>query len=229
MKIFILAGGFGTRLQSVVSDVPKPMAPIWDNPFLDYQIEYIRKFFPEKTIYLLTHYKSKIIEDYYKDDKSIEVIKESKPLGTGGSIKNAIKRLKLENNVPLLILNGDTYITPNLEQMTQNTREDIVILSSYQTDCSRYGTLNIDNYVITSFNEKIANSKNKYINAGCYYFNNLNFFDSIKKMVFSIESEFMSYLDNGNKIATYPYNGIFIDIGIPEDYNKMIKHVGNNE
>ena len=65
LNIFILAGGFGTRLREVVSDVPKPMAPINGKAFLDYQIEEIRRFFPTHTIHLLTHYKSEVIQKYY--------------------------------------------------------------------------------------------------------------------------------------------------------------------
>jgi len=226
MKIFILAGGFGTRLQSVVNDVPKPMAPILNKPFLDYQIKQIRKYFPNIIIYLLTHYKSEIIEEYYKNDSYIKIIKENQPKGTGGSIKNAIEYLNLDNNTQLLILNGDTYIKPNLDDMIKSNDFYITILSSYQQDCSRYGTLTIKDNLITNFNEKIPNSKNSYINAGCYYFKNLSFFTNINKTIFSIEDEFKNYLDNYGKISTYKYKDIFIDIGIPEDYKKMINYIG---
>ena len=71
IKIFILAGGFGKRLKSVVSDVPKPMAPINKKPFLVYKIEMLKKHLPENEIYLLTHYMSDIIEDFFKDYKKV--------------------------------------------------------------------------------------------------------------------------------------------------------------
>ena len=229
MNIFILAGGFGTRLKSVVSDVPKPMAPILNKPFLDYQIKEIKKYFPTTTIYLLTYFKSDIIEQYYKDDKYITIIKEDSPKDTGGCIKNAIEVLNLKTSNSLLILNGDTYIKPNLKDLVENTIENITILSSYQDNCSRYGTLNIQNNLIHNFNEKNIDSKNNYINAGCYYFKTLDFFNNIKKDVFSIENEFKKYLEHYGKIHTYKYNDIFIDIGIPKDYTKMIHYIRKNE
>lgn len=224
INILLLAGGFGTRLQSVVSNVPKPMAPILAKPFLEYQIYEIRKYFPLSKIYLLTHYLSEIIEDYFKDDKSIIILKEEKPLGTGGSIKNAISQLKLDINDPILILNGDTYIKPDLKEMINNTKNEVSILGSFQNNCDRYGTLTIKNDNIVDFNEKKIGINNSYINAGCYYFKDLEFFNMIKENKFAIEDKFKKYLLN-NKIDIYKYNDIFIDIGIPKDYNKMIQYI----
>ena len=91
MTILILAGGFGTRLKKVVANVPKPMADICGKPFLTYQIDAIRRYYPQESIYLLTHYKSEIIQEYFQEDNKIRVIEEKDPLGTGGSILNAIK------------------------------------------------------------------------------------------------------------------------------------------
>jgi len=229
MKIFILAGGFGTRLQSVVSDVPKPMAPILDKPFLDYQLSEIRKYFPKNKIYLLTFYKSEIIENYYKNDKLISIIKETEPLGTGGSIKNAISYLQLEINSKILVFNGDTYIKPNLNKMLSSSENTISILGSFQEDCQRYGTLKLDKDDIVEFNEKVPNCKDSYINAGCYLFNDLSLFKKIDKKLFSIEDEFKNYLNNYGKINIYRYENIFIDIGIAQDYKKMIKYMSKSE
>jgi D-glycero-alpha-D-manno-heptose 1-phosphate guanylyltransferase len=224
LKIFILAGGFGTRLQSVVSDVPKPMAPILNKPFLDYQIKEIRRYFPNNEIYLLTYYMSDIIENYYKNNSLIRIIKEDKPLGTGGSIKNAIKHLDLDLKTQLLVLNGDTFIKPDLSSFTKN--KEISILASFQQDCSRYGALNIKNNKLIEFKEKDKNCTDSYVNAGCYYFNDLTFFKSITSKEFSIEDKFKQYLDANGTILSYKYNDIFIDIGIAEDYAKMIDYIG---
>ena len=154
IHIFILAGGFGTRLKSLVSDVPKPMAPIFDKPFLAYQIKEIRKYFPDNKIYLLTHYLSEIIEDYFKDDQSIVILKEEKPLGTGGSIKNAIHWLQLDINEAILVFNGDTYLKADLKVMMKNMKNQISMIASFQENCDRYGTLVIKNNQIVDFNEK---------------------------------------------------------------------------
>lgn len=224
MKIFILAGGFGTRLKSVVNNFPKPMAPIDNKPFLDFQIDHIRKYFPDTKIYLLTHYLSHIIEEYYKNDSYIKIIKENSPLGTGGSIKHAIEKLNLNIDSKLLILNGDTFIEPNLLTFIKQNDCDISLLASFQQNCSRYGSLNIQNDIITQFKEKNKNYKDSYINAGCYLFNNLKLF-SKSQGSFALES-LIEYSINNAKIKAFKYNGIFIDIGIPEDYEKMKKYIG---
>ncbi len=224
LSVFILAGGFGTRLQDVVKEVPKPMAPILNKPFLEYQINEIRKYYPKSNIYLLTHYMSEVIENYFKNDELITIIKEETPLGTGGSIKNAIKELGLDVNDSLLVFNGDTYIKPDLKDMVTSTKIDISILASYQNNCDRYGTLTIKDNFITEFNEKQIGIKDSYINAGCYYFKNLDFFNQIKDCKFAIEDKFKEYLLS-SKIGIFKYNSVFIDIGIPEDYKKMINYM----
>ena len=224
LNILILAGGFGTRLKSIISNVPKPMAPISNKPFLEYQIGEIKRYFPNNKIYLLTHYLSEIIEDYFKNDKSIVIIKEEEPLGTGGSIKNAVKQLQFNIDESILIFNGDTYIKPNLNNMVENSKNNISILGSFQKNCDRYGTLTIQNDEIFDFNEKEVGIKDSYINAGCYYFKDLDFFNRIKEIKFAIEDKFKEYLLN-DKIDVFRYNEIFIDIGIPEDYTKMINYI----
>ena len=224
LHIFILAGGFGTRLKSIVSDVPKPMAPILNKPFLEYQINEVKRYFPDSKIYLLTHYLSELIEEYFKKNELITIIKEELPLGTGGSVKNAIKLLELCTNNHILLLNGDTYIKPNLKEVIDNTKNQISIVGSFQENCDRYGTLSIKGDTIFDFNEKKVGIKNSYINAGCYYFKNLNFFNNIKEEFFSIEDKLKEYLLK-NTIDIFRYNGVFIDIGIPQDYNKMINYI----
>ena len=62
LKIFILAGGLGTRLSGIISDVPKPMAPVENLPFLEYQIKLIEKSITDYQLILLPQYKSEIIE-----------------------------------------------------------------------------------------------------------------------------------------------------------------------
>ena len=76
LKIFILAGGLGTRLSEIISDVPKPMAPVENLPFLEYQIRLIEKSISDYQIVLLTRYKSEIIEQYYGSNDKIKIIKK---------------------------------------------------------------------------------------------------------------------------------------------------------
>jgi len=226
IKILILAGGFGTRLKSVVSDVPKPLAPISNSKrFLDFQIENIRSFFQNDDIYLLTYYMSSEIEEYYKNDTKIKIIKEPTPLGTGGSIKNAINILNLNKNDRIIVLNGDTYIRPNFDSFINHLEGDINIVASFQEDCSRYGSLNIKNGKIVEFKEKDKNCRNSYINAGCYFFKKLDIFFNTLDGFFSLET-LLSTSTEEYIMKAFLYKDIFIDIGIPEDYEKMIKYIG---
>ena len=100
----ILAGGFGTRMSHVVSNVPKPMAPINEKPFLDYIIITLKQQGFDDFIFL-TGDKSEIIENYYKDLDNVHFIKEKTALGTGGAILNAFQYL----NDDFFVINGDTF------------------------------------------------------------------------------------------------------------------------
>ncbi len=123
-----------------------------------------------------------------------------------------------------MVFNGDTYIKPNLNNMIYISKAKVSILGSLQKNCDRYGTLTIQNNKIVDFNEKKIGIKDSYINAGCYYFKDLEFFNQIKENEFAIEDKFKEYLLN-DSVDVFRYNDIFIDIGIPEDYTKMINYI----
>lgn len=226
--ILILAGGFGTRLNSVVSDVPKPIAPVGNIPFLDYQIAEIRKYFIDTKIYLLTFHLSDKIEAYYSSNRMIKIIKEDKPLGTGGAIKNAINQLNLKDSDDLLVFNGDTYMKPNLADFIKQSKYDVNIISMYQENCERSSTILIEDNTIKEFSEQGQRKTNSFISIGCYYIRNSSFIRRNQIDSFMIENEFITY-SKRKKIGTYIYNGIFIDIGIPEDYEKMRKYIQNEK
>ena len=112
-EAIILAGGFGTRLQAVVSDVPKPMAPINDEPFLNYVFDYL-KHFQIKHVVLSTGYLSEKISNYYKEEYQgikISYTQEIEPLGTGGGIRLAMTKCTTRD---VLVLNGDSFFDVNL-------------------------------------------------------------------------------------------------------------------
>lgn len=223
IKIFILAGGFGTRLSNVLDkDTPKPMAKINGRPFLEYKISEIRKYFPRNNVYLLTYHLSDSIEDYFKDYSNVFCIKEDKPLGTGGSIKNAIRSLDLDDNARLLVFNGDTYLKPDLNMLIAETSNGISIVACYCKKTIRFNTLKIVNNNIIKFMDKNSNDPTNFINGGCYFFDNLIYLKSITRDIFSIEETFKEYVNN-SPIKALIYNDIFIDIGVPEDYTKIQK------
>lgn len=216
MQAIILAGGLGTRLRGVVHDVPKPMAPVCDKPFLEYILEELNNNGFKKVV-LAVGYKHEVIMDHFHNKyKNIEILYsiEDSPLGTGGCIKKALNLLDDEY---VYIVNGDTMFRIDYSKM--KTSKDVMIACKYLDKFDRYGKVIIDNDRIVSFKEKEPNQSG-YFNGGIYLFkrNILNNFDLGEK--FSLEKDFFEkYIDN-IYIEAYKSSDYFIDIGIPEDYFK---------
>ena len=105
----ILAGGLGTRLRSVVSDVPKPMAPVGGRPFLEYQLEYWINQGISRFVLSVGYRHEAITEHFGSRYKGVELeyAVEEQPLGTGGGLLLAAEKLK--QDTPFLLLNKDTY------------------------------------------------------------------------------------------------------------------------
>lgn len=221
MEAIILAGGFGTRLKHVVSDVPKPMAPINDKPFLEYIFEDLNKKGVIHVVLAVGYMKEKI-EEYFKNQyKNIEISysEENSPLGTGGAIKKAVLKCREEN---IFIINGDTFYDVDLEKMRKfhiENKSSLTIAVKEMENFDRYGSLIIENNKIIKFEEKKPMLKGK-INGGIYLIKK-NIFQGIEQESFSFEKEILE----NEKIEKYAYesNGYFIDIGIPEDYYKFIE------
>ena len=217
---FILVGGYGTRLKSKVKHLPKPMLLVNNEPFLNHKIRHIRYYFKNSPIYLLSHYLSNVFEEFYNKSKNIEIIKETNPLGTGGAIKNAIYQIKLPLKSRLVVINGDTYDKIDYNKLVSE-KNDINLVCRRESNCDKYNTINVNEHgYIRDFKEKSKNIKNKYINAGSFFFNKLNFFNEINHDAFSLEDEFIKKV-NDLHIKAFKYNGPFLDIGTPDDLNKI--------
>ena len=154
----ILAGGMGTRLASVVSEVPKPMAPIQNKPFLDYLIDLLKQNGFDSFVFLLG-YKADIIENYYKNLKNAVFIKEEYPRGTGGALLNAYEYFKNE----FFVVNGDTFFDIDFSLINEFSKDKpCTIALRYTDNLSRYGVVEIDDeYEIKTFCEKQSISKEK--------------------------------------------------------------------
>lgn len=221
MQAVILAGGFGTRLAHVVSDVPKPMAPIKNIPFLEYIIKTLKGQGFDEFVFL-TGYKSEIIENHFKNLENAVFIKEEKALGTGGAILNAYKYLKDD----FFVINGDTFFDIDYSLIKYFGSDKLFTIAlRYTNDVERYGLVEIDdNYKINSFIEKGNLPDNKvdgFINGGIYYIKKscLNdYFINFKGEFISLENDIFPTLLNENRMFALPLGGCFIDIGIPEDY-----------
>jgi D-glycero-alpha-D-manno-heptose 1-phosphate guanylyltransferase len=219
----ILAGGLGTRLQTVVADRPKAMALINGKPFLDYQLDYLDRMGVEHVV-LSVGYKRELIMGHYGHTyKNIRInyAVEKEPMGTGGGVKLAMQKVE---GASAFVMNGDTLFRINYHKFlnihrSKNSKLSIVLREV--DDVSRYGCIEIDDDGrITGFTEKGSASGPGLINGGVYLINKA-FFESFHLPgKFSIEKDlFEKYYQQ------YPFYGIlcrqyFIDIGIPEDFAK---------
>lgn len=218
----ILAGGFGTRLQTVVNDVPKPMASVNSQPFLNYIFAYL-KHFGIKHVVLSTGYLADKISDFYKSEFNgiqISYTKEETPLGTGGGIRLALEKCYTKN---ILVLNGDSFFDVNLNQYYNqhcSFKSDCSLALRRVKNASRYGTIKLgDTGVIKAFREKDGEEKPGLINGGVYILNRDLFLNKTKLgEAFSIEKDFFEKRINELNIFGFEHQGYFIDIGIPEDY-----------
>lgn len=214
MQAIILCGGLGTRLKSVIKDIPKPMAPINDKPFLEFIFEYLKKQ-GVKEIILAVSYKYEVIQEYFKDEFlgiKIKYSIEKELLGTGGAIKEALKFVKNETYV----LNGDTFFYIDLSKLKLNGSK-ICLALKQMNDFDRYGTVNVNEQgFVISFEEKIF-KKQGLINGGIYLLKK-DLFDDFSLMdKFSFE-EFLQENYEKLKARACIFDDYFIDIGVPEDY-----------
>jgi len=220
MEAIILAGGLGTRLRSVVSDLPKCMAPVAGQPFLYYLLKYLGTCHFTHII-LSVGYKHEIIEDYISKNNwpfSISYSIENEPLGTGGAIKFAMTKA---NEDQVLIMNGDTFFEVDLEayyRFHSQKKADISLALKPLSDFDRYGTVETDkNDKICAFLEKQPCQKGK-INGGIYLINRNSSLLNIGKDTFSFETDVLQKCTTNSTIYGFSSSGYFIDIGIPEDF-----------
>jgi len=226
-EAIILAGGLGTRLRSVVSDIPKCMAPVNGIPFINFVITYLKNEGVERII-LSLGYKSEVViahveKTFTKKVIEIDHVIEETPLGTGGAIKLACTKVKGKH---VLILNGDTLFNIDLQKFSEFHRgheADFTVALKELKQFSRYGTVETDSAsAITAFKEK-AYCEEGFINGGVYALTVKSFIQEPFPEVFSFEKDFLEKNIGKKKFYGLPCEYYFIDIGIPEDYNRFIK------
>jgi D-glycero-alpha-D-manno-heptose 1-phosphate guanylyltransferase len=223
----ILAGGLGTRLRSVVSDLPKCMAPVAGWPFLFYVINYLRLQGVEKFIFSLG-YKHEMIEEYLNDQFSTlnyQCSIEEEPLGTGGAIQLACQKATEKN---VIVANGDTLFKINAEEVSsfheQQHAECTLALKPMQ-HFDRYGVVELnENAMVKDFKEKQF-YESGLINGGVYILNVENFLSKEFPSKFSFEKDYLEQYYQQGKIFGIVQDNYFIDIGIPEDYSRVQKEL----
>jgi NDP-sugar pyrophosphorylase family protein len=231
MKVFVLAGGLGTRLRELAGDRPKPMIPIRGKPFLTYVIVQLREQGYDDLILCVGH-KSDQIQDYFGDGSTcgvhIDYAVESAPLGTGGAIHNARRFI----DGSFLVLNGDTFLRTDLNALVEHHARSprsrpigtIAIQAAQHTEGRGIITLDARRD-IRSFQEKVAVGMG-WVNAGAYVLEPaiLEFVPDAGPV--SLEREvFPAVLSEGRRLQGFEVTGRFIDIGTPEGYHQFCQYI----
>lgn len=221
MECIILAGGMGTRLQSVVSDVPKCMASVAGHPFLYYLIESLTEAGFDHII-LSLGYKHEVVEEWLRTSTfpiHISTVIEETPLGTGGAVKLALTKA---HNDEVFIVNGDTYFNVDYRAMIEPHRETqaaATIALKRMENFSRYGVVDFEEHThqILRFKEKQL-CESGLINGGVYLINRRELEGYPDK--FSLEKDFFETVITHYFLSGYISDSYFIDIGVPEDYER---------
>jgi D-glycero-alpha-D-manno-heptose 1-phosphate guanylyltransferase len=227
MHAIILAGGFGTRLRSAVSDVPKPLAPIGGRPFLALLIDVLAKQ-GVGSVTLSVHHQWEKIRDYFAANPapvSIAYAVEEKPLGTGGAMAFALKAYR--SDIPVLVLNGDSFVRVdyrvlNAQHKEKNSRLTIALREV--PDTGRYGRVETKDGIITSFGDGGAGEKG-LINAGVYVMHPRLFEEPGLPEAFSFEKDFIPPRLASIRPQSFRADDYFIDIGIPDDYARACREL----
>ena len=214
MEAIILAGGLGTRLRSVVSEVPKCMAPVGGKPFLQYQLEWLSRFDISHVV-LSVGYLKEVIEEFVASREwpfKVSYAVEKEPLGTGGGIRLALSRCRGKK---VFVLNGDTFFNVDLNALTFTA--PVTLALKPMRDFDRYGAVDWDGDLVNAFHEK-AHCAEGLINGGVYAIDRTTLDMSLFPKNFSFEKEVLEPLADYGLVAGVVDDGYFIDIGIPEDY-----------
>ncbi len=226
--VLILAGGFGTRLKSVVPDLPKPLADVNGKPFLWWLLQQLENQ-GAKDVYLSIGYMHEHIQSYFGakfNQINLHYIVETEPLGTGGAIMNACQQIPEQE---ILVLNGDTLAMTDLNdfiKFAKSFASKLFLAVAKVADAGRYGTVIVDGNQITGFAEK-GKAGAGLINAGIYLLNKSLFNDFNLPQKFSFETDILMKHINSLNLIAYSEVSDFIDIGIPEDYALAQEKVPN--
>lgn len=225
--VILLAGGFGTRLRSVVADVPKPLAPVAGRTFLDFLLDSLMEEGAQRVIVSL-HYMADYAIEYLSKNKSrwsfdLEFCVEEKPLGTGGAIRFVAEKAAISGSA--WVFNADTWMENGLKNMNRSIPSELRSANwlgvRHVNNASRYGRVIFDpNNRVLSFEEKKAGDEPGWIYAGISLLN-INSLKETEMKVFSVENHHFPKLRDAGTLYASPLAGDFIDIGTPEDYERF--------
>lgn len=216
----ILAGGLGTRLRPVVADRPKVLAEVHGRPFLLHLLDRLKDAGIGKTVLLTGYLADQVLQTVGHDHYGMQLVHsaERQPLGTGGSLRNALKEI---SSPDILLLNGDSWCAVDLARFHDfhhETGADVSMVLAQVNDAARFGAVTIaPNGKVNRFEEKQAGGS-AWINAGIYLIAR-RLIAAIVPGPASLERDLLPHwLTQGNKVFGYCHAGTFLDIGTPESF-----------
>ncbi len=221
MHAIILAGGQGTRLRTVVDDVPKPLAPIGGRPFLAYLLDRLDEQ-GVTDVTLAIGYRGDQIEAALgarRGRLALRYVVEREPLGTGGALRQA---LAAADGFPVFAMNGDSYLACDLAAMlcaARETKARLAVAVRREANTGRYGTVVIEGGRIVGFASDRP-GRPGWINCGLYLFGENVLADPGLPDKFSFESDFLAPCAPVLRPLAHAVSGYFIDIGVPEDFRR---------
>ena len=232
MKAILLAGGKGTRLRPLTIHTPKPIVPIFDRPFLHYQLDLLKHVAEIDEVILSLNYQPRRIEEIFGDGSdsgiAIRYVVEPAPLGTAGAVRYAGESLRES----VVVFNGDVLTEVDLAAVIALHRERkakaTIVLTPVENP-SAYGLVetdargNIQRFLEKPNPDEITCNT---INAGIYVLEPDTFDRIPKDTPWSIERSFFpSLIERGETFVAYVYDGYWIDIGTPEKYMQVHRDI----
>jgi NDP-sugar pyrophosphorylase family protein len=233
MKAILLAGGQGSRLRPLTLNTPKPIVPIFDRPFLRYQIELLRQAPEIDEIVLSLNYQPRRIEEVFGDGADLGVqiryVVEPQPLGTGGAIKYAAGP---KPQGPVVVFNGDVLTSvdlPALLALHRERRARATIVLTPVDNPSAFGLVETDpDGNVTAFREKPSPDEITVntINAGIYVIEGDTLARIPADTAYSIErGYFPSLIAQQEAFVAHIYQGYWIDIGTRDKYQQVHRDI----
>lgn len=226
LDVVILAGGKGTRLQSVISDRPKPMAEVSGRPFAEWLVLALRAQGLRRMV-LCTGYMHEAIEAYFRDGKQwdVEIVysRDPSPLGTGGALRQALSQVRTDR---FLAMNGDSFCPVDVHALATAHVARRACASLWLVpaeDCTRAGLVEIDEHgAVRAFHEKPPEKHQGLISAGIYLLERKVAETIPLGKPVSLEADFFPRLI-GHGLYAVIGRGPFLDIGTPDAYGEADK------
>lgn len=209
-------------MRSAVAELPKCMAPVAGKPFIAYVINHLQQQGIQQFVFALG-YKSEAFTGFLSQTLppgSYKLSIEPEPLGTGGAIKLACTQLTEKT---VLIANGDTLFKIQLDKMAafhHMCAAHCTLSLKPMQRFNRYGVVELNkDYSILHFKEK-QYYESGYINGGVYLLHAEKFLQENLPEKFSFEKDYLEKFFSQRRMYGVVQDEYFIDIGIPEDYER---------